>query len=170
MKNQINSSGQTLLEVIVVIAVGIIIVGVLVFATIFSLRNANSAKTNAQATKLAQEGLEKVRISRDRSGTIAGFPPGSWVDATFWSTNISVSTCIPPQNCYFKLDSGDLLYNGSFETPPLTQGESIGNFTRFIILSDDGNFASWKIVESVVSWSDFSGLHQSRVKTVLRKL
>lgn len=170
MKYQVNNSGQTLLEVIVVITVGIIIVGVLVFTTIFSLRNANSAKTNAQATKLATEGLETVRISRDRSGTITGFPPGSWVDANFWSTNISASTCIPPQNCYFKISSGGLLSLGSFENPPLTQGEQIGNFTRFIILSDDGSFANWKIVESVVSWSDFSGLHQSRVKTVLRKL
>jgi DNA-binding NarL/FixJ family response regulator len=41
--------------------VAIIVVGALTFATIASLRNAQFSQNQAQATKLAQEGLEKVK-------------------------------------------------------------------------------------------------------------
>lgn len=165
-------TGQTLIEVIVVIAVGVIVIGALVFATISSLRNAASAKNQSQATKLAQEGLEKVKASRDRNGTItgAGFPANSWVDTNLWNTNISASTCTSPSNCYFSiLSSGDLSYLGPYNSPPPV-GEAIGNFKRFVILSDDGNFANWKIVEALVTWVDFAGTHESRMKSILRKL
>lgn len=79
-----SEKGQTLIELIVVIAVIIVVVAALTFATIASLRNANFSQNQAQATKLAQEGLEKVRILRDRDTTGAGI----------WSTANAES--IPP--------------------------------------------------------------------------
>ena len=174
-------NGQTLLEVIVVIAVGIIVVGALVFATISSLRNAATAKNQAQATKLAQEGLEKVRTSRDRNGQIANFTGTcvgctSWVSTDpLWTRNLSTAGICgtPPSGCYFTLNftlnpSGDLDYITFSASPPSTGGEQIGNFRRFIILSDDANFAKWKIAEALVTWSDFAGSHQSRMKSILR--
>lgn len=174
-----SEKGQTLLEVVVVIAVSVIIVGALVFATISSLRNAHTAKNQAQATKLAQEGMEKTRTSRDRGGNITGgFAGTSWADPNLWSTNISVTTCdsslIPPQICYFSLNSqGELVYKGASPNPPTGQGETIGNFTRYIILSDEAvssNYTKWKTLTSLVIWSDFAGPHEARMTTVLRKL
>lgn len=168
-----SEKGQTLLEVVVVIAVAVIIVGALVFATISSLRNSATAKNQAQATKLAQEGIEKVRAGRDRGSSIGGSFPGgsSWLDLVLWSTNISSAICNSGNNCYFKLDSsGNLFYlNVPSPTPP-SGGESIGNFIRYIIISDDADFGKWKIATSLVIWSDFAGQHESRITTILRKL
>ena len=72
------------------IAVSVIVVGALVFAIIASLRNAQFSKNQSQATKLAQEGIEKVRSARDRGETIGGnFTIGnavidSWQDSDLW--------------------------------------------------------------------------------------
>lgn len=171
IKNFKNSLGQTLLEVIVVITVGVIIIGALVFTTISSLRNASTAKNDAQATKLAQEGLEKVRAIRDRNGNISGggFPADSWADPDLWSGSLSANICVAPQGCFFKISFADLNYLGAYQSPP-TGGETLGNFTRYIILSDDANFADWKEVTALVTWIDFAGTHESRMKTILRKL
>ena len=58
----INSNkGQTLIEVIAAIAVGTIIITALLSLAARSNRNANFARTSAQATKLAQQGLEIFR-------------------------------------------------------------------------------------------------------------
>jgi len=182
-----SQSGQTLVEAVVVIAVGTIVVGALVFATIASLRNSQVAKNQSQATKLAQEGIEKVRASRDRASCIGGsFGGGScWTSDTcpttgsnacagpgnIWGTQMTASICVSPYNCYFKINSsGDLDYISSSASPPSGQGESLDNFTRYIILSDDANYTNWKNVISLVIWNDFSGIHESRVSTVLRKL
>lgn len=171
-----NDKGQTLLEVIVVIAVGVLVIGALVFATIASLRNSSTAKNQAQATKLAQEGLEKVRASRDRNGTIGGFTIicggcTGWVSTNpLWTTNISAPAICgtSPSNCYFSLNpSGDLNFITVSTVPP-SGGEQIGNFKRYIVLSDDSNYLNWKIVTALVTWSDFAGPHESRMKTVLR--
>ncbi len=72
--------GQTLTEVIVVSTVGILVVTALTLATIFSLRNASSSKNESQATKLAQEGIERVRTGRDRNSAISitGVSVTSW--------------------------------------------------------------------------------------------
>ena len=174
VKYQFNNRGQTLLEVIVVIAVGVIIIGALVFVTISSLRNASTAKNQAQATKLAQEGLEKVRASRDRNGTIDSFSGGNGWDSAnnLWTNNLSNDICIPAgSNCYLALNSsGNLIFVAFSSTTPSIGGEQIGNFTRFVILSDDSNFAQWKIVEALVYWRDFAGTHESKMKTILRKI
>lgn len=65
-----NEKGQSLLELVVSIAIAILVLGALTFAIITSLRNASFASNQAQATKLAQEGLENVRSTRDRGGAL----------------------------------------------------------------------------------------------------
>mgnify|MGYP001592910664 CR=1 FL=1 len=174
-------NGQTLIEAVVVIAVGIIVVAALVFATIASLRNSGTAKNQAQATKLAQEGLEIVRTSRDRDGAINNLSGVNYCWAAscsgmtpIWSARLSQDICIPaPSVCYFKITSGDLIslsITGA-SLPPPSGGETIGNFTRYVILDDDAlNYPNWKTVTALVTWSDFAGTHESRVSTFLRKL
>lgn len=164
-----NEKGQSLLEVIVAVTVGILVVSALTFATIFSLRNAGFAKASAQATKLAQEGIERVRTGRDRTAAITGdFQLSnqsitSWDDPDLWANRISIN-CIP--NCYFKVNpSGELQY---LTGPQLV--ETNGQFKRVVILSDDASYQIEKKVTVIVTWTDFSGPHESRLTTILRRL
>lgn len=167
-----NQVGQSLVEVVVVIAVIAIVVGGLVFATIASIRNATFAKNHAQATKYAQEAVERVRTARDRRdvSTISGFtlasqPVTDWQDPDLWANQISTS-CNP---CYFRITSvlGVLQYQGTTPSSP----EAIGSLRRSIILSDTSNFGVEKVVTAIVSWNDFLGkTHESKIVTILRKL
>lgn len=177
-----NDSGQSLVEVIVAATVGIIVVVALTFATIFSLRNANFAQTSAQATKLAQEGIERVKTGRDRNSSItgnfsiSGQSIGSWSDNNLWTNEISPN-CIP--NCYFNINpSGELQYLTAAPSIP-SNAELIDKFQRVVVLSDnssllpDGITPSYKIQKTVtviVTWTDTTGPHESRLATILRKL
>ncbi len=173
-----NQSGQTLLEIIVVIAVGVIVVGSLVFATIVSLRNAQFSKNQSEATKLAQEGIEKVRSGRNRNASIVGLfeQPISWDDPRLWGATAIKDSCNP--DCYFVLgnNNGQLDWIGS--TPPdkplpncpPAECLDVNVFKRVVILADDGSSVSSKKVTVIVAWNDFAGSHQSKLTTILRKL
>lgn len=173
---RLNNQGQTLVEVIVVITVGILVTVALVFATISSLRNSEFAKNQAQATKLAQEGIEKVRSTRDRGDPIGGnfsinsVTIDSWQDPDLWTQQISPN-CQP--NCYFKFSGAGFQFItaasdiGSWAEDPLGDGK----FKRVVVLSDDpGSYPDRKEVSVIVGWNDFSGDHQSRLTTIFRKL
>ena len=187
-----SDKGQSLMELVVVIAVIIIVVAALTFATIASLRNANLAKNQAQATKLAQEGLERVRTGRDRKRPI--FVIGiatvdSWSGTgPIWGYHIS-GDCdrpdlTPAGLCYFNVDSTGQLDNKAFAStsfPSLSEGIPSDNpvFRRVILLSDDLNhdknfsnddFQNQKEVTAIVNWIDFAGSHESRLTTILRKI
>ncbi len=177
--------GQTLMELIVVTSVSVIIIGALVFATISSLRNAQFSKNQSQATKLAQEGIERVRSARDRNDpiTIGGSSVTSWNGDTsgtgvIWGYQI-YSGCgsgVSGTACYLKFISssnGALNWFSSSSTFPASGTEEINNsaFKRVVILSDDATtYTSQKTVTVIVRWTDFSGPHESRLTTILRKL
>jgi len=61
------SKGQSLLEAIVALAVAMLVILALVWVTTVSIRNADFAKKQAQASKYGQEGMEKVRAFRDQN-------------------------------------------------------------------------------------------------------
>lgn len=164
-----NQYGQSLLEVIIAMTVGILVVVALVFATIFSLRNAAFAKNSAQATKLAQEGIERVRLGRDRDSSISilGSSVTSWNgnSVTWCSGSITIKSdsiwCYPIRvsggcdnpstdgKCYFNIDPSGVLTPTAFAFvststvpfPTLTESVSSGNqvFKRMILLSDDAS-------------------------------
>lgn len=206
----LNSKGQTLIELIVVILVSIIVIGGLVFAIISSLRNAQFAKNQAQATKLAQEGIEFVRAGRDRNQCIINLEddvdyswngngsecPGS---LAIWDYRITgnrsfnalrafgvvatqdlSSKCEDPttgSKCYFTVSSGGSLkmIGYSLDSFPEDQAEGIPSespvFRRVVILSDDSTtFNSQKTVTVIVRWTDFSGPHESKLTTILRRI
>lgn len=186
-----NQSGQTLLEVIVVMAVGLLIVGALVFASIASIRNAQYSKNQAQATKLAQEVLEKVKTSRNRglantirSLTLNSQPVSDWQDSDLWNNRIGDDpfngACSAP--CYFNLNFDSLcgcdflnFLAAGGSIPNLAESINNGQFRRVVILSDEAGgsppyYTVEKKVTAQVVWTDFSGSHESRLSTVLRKL
>ncbi|MBI2314651.1 prepilin-type N-terminal cleavage/methylation domain-containing protein [Candidatus Daviesbacteria bacterium] len=179
--------GQSLLEVIIAMTVGILVVTALVFATIFSLRNAQFAKNSAQATKLAQEGIERVRSGRDKnvqinlvsttdcptSGNAVNSWDGSDSGSPIWNCKIHDSYG-SGGNAYFKFifTSLNLEFvdtNADFPSAPEEIPQSI--FKRIIILSDDAStYSTEKKVTVLVRWTDFAGPHESRLTTILRKL
>ncbi len=161
MTNQFET-GQSLLEVVIAMTVGILVVTALVFATIFSLRNAQFAKTSAQATKLAQEGLERVRILRDRDGRIDYTRGDGSLTSKFSDLWLLTFAC--PTNCYFYFNTSEILTGYSadrFESVP-------PNFQRQFQIENNGT--DQKKVTVIVKWTDFAGPHESRLTTILRKL
>lgn len=181
----LNDKGQTLIELIIVVAVSVIIIGALVFAIIASLRNAQFSKNQSLATKLAQEGIERVRSGRDRNKCIdnLGDTVKSWngnnsscPGGSIWNYQIYNGCGSGGTACYFKFISntdGDLSYLTSSSTFPSGVEDIYGNgqFKRAIVLNDDSDtYTTQKTVTALVQWTDFSGPHQSKLSTILRKL
>lgn len=164
---QVSSKGQSLIELVVVIALITLVVGALTFGMIISLRNADLANSQIQATKLAQEGLEKVKAikNQDIEGVV-----NYRVDADrtlrkfsqLWDISFS---CGDPPNCYFKLDSSGRLNGVNIVTD--TEVVPGGIFKRQI--SIEGPSDNTFTITSIIKWSDFSGEHESRLKTFLGK-
>ena len=178
-----SEKGQTLIELVVVVGIAAIVVGALVFATVASLRNAQFSKNQSQATKLAQEGIERVRSARDRNQEIKNLGDVySWNgDAngvrSIWSYEV-YKKCFSSDSgsaCYFKFDvNGSLSLLGIYSTFPVALSESIpplpaiGIFHRAIVLADDSSsYTTQKTVTVIVEWTDFSGPHQSKLTTIL---
>lgn len=184
---EISQKGQTLIELVVVIVMVVLVVTALTIATITSLRNSNFAKNQAQATKIAQEGIERVRTGRNQNKRIYG-GRGVLGDVNSWNGDSSGNMALwdfqingtgrcgddslsPPVYCYFKVDTnGTLTYLTNGSTFPTSQAEAVDLFSRVVILSDDASSESQKKVTVVVKWKDISGDHESRLTTVLRKI
>lgn len=171
-----SEKGQTLLELVVVVSVCVLVVSALVFATIASLRNAQFAKNQAQATKLAQEGIERVRVGRDRNSavTIPGTSILSWngdglnAGTSLWENQITdnCGSSSLPTYCYLNvLPDGILNYAGVSKDIPANAEVISPVFKRAVIIADDSS--SSKRVTVVVQWRDFSGSHESRLTTIL---
>lgn len=63
-----NNSGQSLVEVLLAVALTGLLLGALVIATTRSIRNSRFAQDQAKATHLAQEKVEYLRNMRDEQG------------------------------------------------------------------------------------------------------
>lgn len=177
MKNQ---SGQSLLELIIVITVTLIVITSLVFATLSSLRNAQFAKNQVQATKLAQQGLEKIRSSRDKNGdeieanydTDPGNEINNWKG--FWAYDIN-NVCGSTESGYYIFTDNRIKFINcqSSVADFLNFAEELVNdhFKRAIIFDKTIVQAGKNIqrtVSVIVTWTDFSGVHESRLTTILK--
>jgi len=63
-----NNTGQSMIEVVIDIAVVVVLAISLITTTLITQKTATSAKNNSQATKLAQQTSEQIRVFRDRNG------------------------------------------------------------------------------------------------------
>lgn len=136
-------AGQTFIEIVVALGVAVVIVVALVSATIASMRNAQFAKLQAQATKLSQEALEKARAQRDQQG---------W--ATFKSSFAGVK-CLPSSGVWSSL--------GCTDTDKI-DGVFLRSVTFTNVLEEEK-----KSITVTTSWTDANGIHQSTLVTYLTK-
>ncbi len=173
MKKPTNELGQSLLEITITIGIAALIITALVITTLVGLKNSQLAQKQSQATKLAQEGIERLRALKNNNISItAGGTTYYWYGSqgtTIWSQNIfSGGAC---QYCYWKFNStcqtdlNNCLVASS--AADKTSLESIGSgFFRQIKIEDE-NTIDQKKITSTVSWTDSAGAHKSQLVTYL---
>lgn len=155
---RLGNKGQSLVEIVIAISVGVLVVGALTFATISSLRGSDFAQKQSQATKLAQEGIEKVRGIRDRDDIDSA--------GNNFSSYFTTSPC-GTTVCYFKLRESDGKLTAASS---VTDFEILEGGLKRQIVIEDGASSGEKKITSLVKWSDYSGEHESKLTTILRKL
>ncbi len=126
MKYKFNMKGQTLIEVLVALGLIGVIATVLSTVVLTSLGNARFSKDQSLATQYAQEGLEIIRLLRDKNYTVF--------------RNISNGTY-----CLAK-DAEDL--------SPDCQTANVDNFLRRVTVVQAGCAVSVARVSVIVSWQD----------------
>ena len=171
--------GQSLLEVTITLGIALVLIIALTITTIQGLQTSQLSQNQIQATKFAQEGLERVRILRNNNIVVPiGTNSCSWyADSSntplIWSSSEICSCPPPPPNtpppCTFKYDvtpDNKGIYH-LLDTPNLVSSvdEVIGIFKRKILIEDID--ANRKKFTSVVTWIDQSGSHESHLETIL---
>ena len=193
-----SNKGQTLIEVIAALAVGTIIITALLSLAARSNRNANFARTSAQATKLAQQGLEIIRNIDSVNAPEAIRNAGVFcvpLSNCAWSDLYSIGITEPTADVHnFSLVSLATCGIGSswclvygFPTPPTIEviDVNLGNFTREVRITDEtasgpepcnavGSLPltslETKLVTVTVRWDDPSGAQDASVSTCISNL
>jgi len=136
-KNVARCRGQSLFEMVLSLGVVMLVIAALVWAATISVRNADFAKKQVQATKYAQEGMESIRAFRD----------SNW--ERFWSyaaggTNYGLAGFEPSGVC------------------PSTPNLGATVFTRCVKLEQEGAQGTDMVKATVtVSWKDSNRTHKS---------
>jgi type II secretory pathway component PulJ len=171
-----NIKGQSLLELVIALTLLIVIVTLVTLATANGLKNSQFSKNQIQATKLAQEGIERVRSIRDRNYTVCG-RPGNSSQVNFssmWTQQCPVS---PPGQCIYVFNNSnsclgtvitDPFWLNYPANPATTEQLTVNgfNFQRQLLMIDSGSVNA-KEVRVTVSWKDTSGTHKSDLSTIL---
>ncbi len=167
-------NGQSLIELMVGLSLVTVVVGALAIITTYGLRNSQFSKNQSQATKYAQENLEKVRAIR--SGNYGICPPSSacttW-DSTFWTRTFSAGEKYTITSC--SINSITVPYclvtmGGPAPTPtPAPIANTV--FSQEVIVLNEPISApppyNQKKVISRVYWTDNTGQHSSDLVTIL---
>ncbi len=140
-------SGQSLIEVIVSVGIAVVLAIAVISASLVSNKTARTAKTSTQATKLAEEYIEQIRVFRDRKGysALSNEPTCYRInmpdpDPTNWS--LTTSGC------------------------PQTVNQSGIDFSRSLIIAD-GSSANTKLITAKVTWVDSGGTQTVTSQTIL---
>jgi Tfp pilus assembly protein PilV len=174
-------AGQTLIELIISIALILIIITGVTILTVKGLQNSQFSRNQVQATKLAQEGIEKMRTIRDNNYTVCGWSASANAVAPngLWS-----AAC--PTACRYTIEQTSGTCNSTITsslwikyTASSTTVENIPvggvTFKRYVLVNNANDLSGTastniKNIDVVVSWTDSSGTHESKVSTVLTKI
>lgn len=173
MKNLSSESGQSLVEVLVALVVATVVIVALIVTVLTGLKNSQFAQKQSQATRVAQDALDKIKTIRDRNGTIVYdssnydflTPPSL---SSIFTVNLSAPVACNGA-CYYRLlwDGGTSQWTlDQLTVDPKSESLSEG-LTRQILISDDASFGTQKYITVKVIWSDSSGEHESNLQTIL---
>lgn len=141
------SLGQSLIEVVVSAGIAVVLAIALISTSLIVQKSARVAKNNAQATKLAQESIEQMRVFRDRKG----------FDALTRSPCLVLKDADKPD--FSKWNLVDLV-----GCPESIAGTP---FKREISIQDSS--ASNKLVTVTIKWSESGGEKSVSSQTILSK-
>lgn len=177
----IDCCGQSLIEVLIALVVASLVIGALAILTLTGTKNSQFAKDQHQATQFAQEGMELVRAIRDRDGKVFELDTGDiTVGKPFseiWTNYWVKSTGDVGGNVYFLLNPADgrdlrqptLTYQGNSSAGSKetlgTAGKQV--FHRQVIFKKDSESPKSLRTTVIVSFTDRSGPHESKVETIL---
>lgn len=130
-------NGQSLFEVVVAIAMSALIIVTIVSLVTNSLRNANFAKNNAQASTYAVQAIEWLRTERDTD--IVTFAANVQIpEWCFQDLSWTISGACGTSN---EIAGTTFLRNGTFSTSVIS-GKTV------------------YVADITVSWTDAQGIHQ----------
>lgn len=159
----LSNKGQSMLELIIALGIGVVIISALAYTTILSLKNSQFAQNQVQATRFAQEAIDKIRIFRERNNPVCFQGGGPY----FWATPGTLIWSIDPVGVTFYLTQNPPCYLTDQSPSPGTGELNLENkFSRKIFINnyEDGNKKQFRVE---VTWSDSSGDHSSQIETIL---
>ncbi len=174
----LNIKGQSLLELVIALSFLIVIVTVITVSTANGLKNSQFSKNQVQATKIAQEGIERVRTIRDRNYSVCGVNSAPTTLKKF--SNMWSESCAGA-NCLYTFKAGGNLCQGVAvsdvywlykENSSLNFEAIVANgvtFERRITVLDSSPVTT-KEVQVRVTWIDSLGSHSSWLSTILTQL
>lgn len=155
--------GQSLIEVIIAFAITVILGVGLISASLVTQRATLSARNNTQASKLAEEYIEQVRVIRDVRGyaylnnfvgcntiTASGSDPSSWVLSNFSST-------VPVGGCEANLKDG---------TPNSKITLNKVDFYRDVEIPTNG-INNTRVIKVTVAWDEGVNVRTVKLQTSL---
>jgi len=168
----LDSTGQSLVEVLVVLALSTVVMVALIIVIVVGLKNAQFAQNQARATKYAQEAIEQVKVIRDRNGRVNFIPEKAEFKDLWEIYMVGENSCADalgsPAGCYFTLGDGP-----SLDVTTYGSSQNVGEgFLRQVIFEDKNsllppNYKTEKWVTTKVIWKDSSGSHESNLQTIL---
>jgi len=145
--------GQSLIEVVIAMAVIVGLAVALVTTTLVVQRASRTAKNTSQATKLVQQNIEQVRILRDRQGFASLANNDCWV--------LTNTADINPNNWKLANNSSD----PSVDCPESVLLNQVV-FDRSLKIEIGAN-SDQKKVTVTVSWTDSGGTQSVINQTIL---
>ena len=140
-----NQAGQSLVEILIAMAVITVVLVTLVAAVVMAIRGVRFSKEKIRANFLAAEGLEWVRNQRGSLG---------WVDFALYATAAGARYCLKD------LTLGQIGACGDNDLVSII-------FTRELVLSTVGTSGVKAIV--TVSWNDGVQAFNSEIQTTFRQ-
>lgn len=178
-----NTKGQTLIEIIIAIAIGTLVISSILALATRSNRNSNLARASSQASKLAEEGLEIIKNIKDQGRDVI-FPNVPTTNEVNWVGFYNTED-LSGDRFYHLHEPTELECSGNeswcihAETAvPETIDLDGQIFERVIMINDDfGNGCNDNITDPreikqfsvVVTWTDPVGEHEQRVVTCIRR-
>ncbi len=175
-----NYRAESLLEITIAMSLALIIITAVATTTLNGLKNSQLSQNQVQATKLAQEGLEKVKYIRGRNCPIEKISGSVTTQYSWFGDAADEDTTTDPNNPKLIIWNHSFSVGETFEvdtsackivekpTDPITSTTTATKFTRVIKIEDESvSNPAIKKITSVVSWTDFTGSHESKLITVL---